>query len=275
VRAKGWNNQFYDDFYEEIYKWNSSIGMVWVNVEGIENLFIMFWAGDEPNQAFLDIMKEAESEIDYGVSFEGIGITIAYERKDMVLENILQKNKLIYKLRDDLNYYEYYLDVTEFENYYDKEADFESKKIDFSNATNIFNTNFEDAANSVKIDGINKYALGTIKKGRVLLDEVGTGNFEFVRNRVSENWKDDPQIMFYKFEYENKNQTVALFLCKIMKLNKAQDKVIFSLKNVLMEAGVSLYPIVEPDYFDLDILINVGAIPDPDFRIHILNDLIQ
>jgi len=107
------------------------------------------------------------------------------------------------------------------------------------------------------------------------LDEVGDQDFDFVKNRIQETWNDQPRIMFYKLEYENKEQAVALFLCPAMKLSKKQNNVLQALKSALADAGVALYPIIEPEYFDLDILINVGAIPDPDFRIHIINDLIE
>jgi len=116
--------------------------MVWVEVEKVENLFVVFWAGDEANSAYLDALKEVEEEITNGANFEGIGVAVGYESKDILLENILQKNKLIFKQRDNLENYDYYLDVPEFEISYDNDTVYKAKRIDFSNANDAFSRDF-------------------------------------------------------------------------------------------------------------------------------------
>jgi hypothetical protein len=274
TRSKGWATSNYDDFYNDILKWNSAVALIWLDVETEERVCVVVWAGDQPEDAFVKILDETSEELEGDVTFEGVGVGIGYDRKDLVLENLLQKNKLLFATRIT-GEYDYYLDVPEFEKSYDKEAEFKAARVDFSDSQ-LFSRDYENAVNDMKMNGVNKYVLGSINdNGKVFLDEVGVQDFEFVRNRLFDTWTDTPRIMFYNFEYEDKEQTVCLFVCKVMKLSKKQRNVIDALKRSLTRAGVSLYPIIDPNYFDVDILINIGAIPDPDFRIHINNDLIE
>jgi hypothetical protein len=49
VRSKGWLDETYEDFYNEIFKWKSSVGLIWLRVEDVEGLFVIFWAGEVPD----------------------------------------------------------------------------------------------------------------------------------------------------------------------------------------------------------------------------------
>jgi len=120
----------------------------------------------------------------------------------------------------------------------------------------------------------NKFVLSTLKGGKVLLNEIGNLDFYNLRMKLFDLGNDIPRIMFYKFEYENKQQVVCLFISKVVKLSNKQVSALDELKRGLTEVAITLYPIIDPNYFDLDVLVNVGAIPDPEYRIHVNNDLI-
>jgi len=128
--------------------------------------------------------------------------------------------------------------------------------------------------NNMRSNDTNKFVLSTLKGGKVLLNEIGNLDFYNLRMKLFDLGNDIPRIMFYKFEYENKQQVVCLFISKVVKLSNKQVSALDELKRGLTEVAITLYPIIDPNYFDLDVLVNVGAIPDPEYRIHVNNDLI-
>lgn len=271
IKSKGNNEKTYDDFYIEMTGYNHSIALMWVKVEDFLQLFTFFYAGEGANGEFLEIMDELEDEVKTGVYFEGIGVTLAYDKKDLVLENVLQKNRLVFAQRDVINY-DYFIEVPEFENFYEKAEEYNNKKINLPD--NIFDHRIENAVNDMKLEGKNKYVMSNFDQGRLRLEDAGDISYENLKMKLLREGNKIPKILFYKFEYENKEQIVCLLISKVIKLDNGKKNVIQALKTALTEVAIPLYPIIEPDYFDLDILINIGAIPDPDFRIHINNDLV-
>jgi hypothetical protein len=254
VKSTGALGTNYDDFYEEITGMSNAVGMIWVDVEGMMGLFVSFYAGENVKSEFLEVMKEAENEMEEEAYFEGVGVTIAFEKKDMVLENVLQRNKQSFTQRMYWDY-DYFLDVPEFEEEYEKNDEYNEKNIALSNE--MFDASIETAVNRMKTEGIYKYVMAEMVGGWVNLEVVGNTTFWDLRTQLIGEQKSFPRIMFYKFEYENKEQIICLFLCEVMKLDDNQEKVLESLKNSLSEVAIPLYPIIEPDYFDLDILINI------------------
>jgi len=169
--------------------------------------------------------------------------------------------------------YDYFLDMPDFERYYVKDDVY--KQTDIVLSSDLFDPNIATAVNLMRSQGTNKYVIGDMLEDGVTMDEIGNKNFNDLRTQLIGDPKDFPRIMFYKFEYEDKEQIVCLFLCEVMTLDDNQMEILEALKSSLTDVAIALYPIIDPDYFDLDILINIGAIPDPDFRIHINNDLIE
>jgi len=92
VKSKGSMGNTYDDFYDEITVLNNAVGLVWMKVEETMTLFVSIYAGDGAKQEFLDVMEAAGDEIQSD-DLEGIGVTLGYAANDLVLENVLQKNK--------------------------------------------------------------------------------------------------------------------------------------------------------------------------------------
>lgn len=273
VREKGWRGERgYDEFFSEVQRWRHCVSMIWLEVEKTDGLFVVFSAGQDADKAFLDLMKEVENEINYGSSFEGVGAVVAWDKNDLGLENMLQKNKLIYTQRMEGDY-DYYLDMPKFELIYPKDEEFRNNRLVLTG--NKFDGKIQETVNQMRIDNENKYILTTMKDSKVLLNEFGELDFYNLRMKLLELGNDIPRIMFYKFEYENKSQVVCFFICKVMKLSNKQLKTLEELKKSLSEVAITLYPIMDSNFFDLDVLINVGAIPDPEYRIHINNDLIE
>jgi len=169
--------------------------------------------------------------------------------------------------------YDYFLDMPEFDRTYAKDDAY--KQTDITLPRELFDQNIVTAVNMMRDGGVNKYVIGDMLDQGVTLDEIGVKNFNDLRTQLFQDNKDFPRIMFYKFEYEDKEQIVCLFLCEVTTLDDDQMAILQALKSSLNDVAIALYPIMDPDYFDLDILINIGAIPDPDFRIYINNELIE
>jgi len=186
---------------------------------------------------------------------------------------VLQKNKLVFALRIFPESYPYFIDTPQFASDYDQDQSYAITPI--SLPVSNFDQRITDGVNGMKSSYENKFVTGTLSGESFIFETMQDINFFDLRDDLI--WGDDSavRLMFYRFEYEDKERIICLLFSKVGQIDESNGAVITMLKSSLNAVAMPLYPIMSNNYFDLDVLINVGAIPDPEFRIHINNDLID
>jgi len=267
VYSKAPNDKFYDQFVAEQTNTTHGVALVWMKVEQFDKILISIYL----NPSAPAIIKEAygnPAELEpYFANDPDFGYIYAQTPDDLILENVLQKNHHLFRVNSTNVTQTRYINVPKF------------------NATSGFNDSYYLSLNTSlpketvddriprQFDNLRRQQTDKAVHTQFYKDKYWVG----VSNQVPKYTKyldflktlpkDEPKIILYNFQYENRHRAVAL-LWNLSLFKKDHRNLLTSFLKTFDDTAIPLLPIYTEKDLDLELILNVGAIPDPQVRIN-------
>lgn len=261
---------YYDSFYRDLSSLDHSIGLIWIEVEDQLRLIVTFYVGPKAPATLSMVYHELDGRRDEFQDDDGVGLVLTNDAQDLILENVLQAHLRIFNTRGEASVFGY-VDVPRFNSSYPGSAAYDNRNILLPEE---FEYDINDAVNSIRRDGGNNFVAAIWDGSHWELGKETRIEFTELRESIISEGIDQAVLFFYDFVYENQAQLVGI-LYGAEYIDDDQAKSLLRFIKSLNEVAIPFYPLIDPDFFDLDYLINFGCVPDPEVRIETNNRFIS
>jgi hypothetical protein len=269
IYAKGLQEATYDEMKSKLCEAKHGVGLVWVQVEHIARLFVIKYVQPDVDDEFKSAYPDEE------IDENDIGFVSADTCDDLALEKVLQSNRGKYKLFEDEKFEQWdWAPIGQ--------CQYESHEFAFPDDTYYgnqillgsnegFDPRLVSAFNDLRTQGSYKYVMGAQPTEEALIKLNGTFDFCSIYPNLLENLGGEFTVVVYDFRFEGKSSPFAL----IWKYGQASTWAKETTK-YFIEAmkSVAVPTIAASDYSELDIdkLIEITVLPNPEDRFHITED---